>query len=309
MQKQKEKTGSKEQPPVIIKKIKKVQGGHHGGAWKVAYADFVTAMMALFLLLWILATANPSQKKAIAEYFREPGVFETSTGGGGNNPVAQFFGEPGIMDAQKGILPQIPIQGLMQGLKENIERDLKDLKEYPAIKDQIVIKITAEGLLIELIDKENRDKAFFDLSSAELKPALRHILDKIVQQIHQLPYHLAVGGHTDSRPFRTNSFYSNWELSAARALNTRRAMEEAGLPSGQVERVVGYADSTPLIPDDPLNPANRRISILVLDPKAAKPVAVTPEALTAQEHAQEKPTEPSKKSVKKKEKNEDEEGE
>src|SRR5215510_15126575 len=189
MQKQKEKTGSKEQPPIIVKKIKKGHGGHHGGAWKVAYADFVTAMMALFLLLWILATANPSEKKAIAQYFRDPGVFETSTGGGGNNPVAQFFGEPGIMDAQKGILPQIPIQGLMQGLKENIEKDLKDLKEYPTIKDQIVIKITAEGLLIELIDKENRDKAFFDLSSAELKPALRHILDKIVQQIHQLPYH------------------------------------------------------------------------------------------------------------------------
>src|SRR5215470_13163988 len=149
MQKQKEKTGSKEQPPVIIKKIKKAHGGHHGGAWKVAYADFVTAMMALFLLLWILATANPSEKKAIAQYFRDPGVFETSTGGGGNNPVAQFFGEAGILDAKQGVLPENPIQGL----KDRIEEELKQLKEFPEIKDQIVIQITAEGLLIELIDK------------------------------------------------------------------------------------------------------------------------------------------------------------
>ncbi len=239
MQKQKGKSSSKEQPPIIVKKIKKGRDAHHGGAWKVAYADFVTAMMALFLLLWILATANPTEKKSIAEYFRDPGVFETSAGGGGNNPVAQFFGEPGIMDAQRGILPQIPIQGLMQGLKEDIEKELKDLKEYQAIKDQVVIQVTAEGLLIEIIDKEERDKAFFDLSSAEVKPALRHILDKIVQQTSQLPYHLAIGGHTDSRPFRNGGFYSNWELSAARALNTRRAMEEAGLPVGRVERVVG----------------------------------------------------------------------
>jgi chemotaxis protein MotB len=271
MQKQREKSGGKEQPPIVVKKIKKGHGGHHGGAWKVAYADFVTAMMALFLLLWILATANPSTKAAVAQYFRDPGVFETSTGGGGNNPVAQFFGEAGILDAKTGILPENPIQGL----KDKIEEELKQLKEYPEIKDQIMIKVTAEGLLIELIDKDGKDRAFFDLSSAELKPALLHVLGKIVQQIAPLPHKIAVGGHTDARPFRNNSFYSNWELSSARALNARRAMEEAGLPPARVERVVGYADSTPLIEGDPLNPANRRISILVLHSQSATPASAS----------------------------------
>lgn len=270
MQKQREK-GGKEQPPIIVKKIKKVQGGHHGGAWKVAYADFVTAMMALFLLLWILATADPSTKSAVAHYFRDPGVFETSTGGGGNNPVAQFFGEAGILDAKQGILPETAIQGL----KEQIEDNLKKLKEYPEIKDQIMIQITAEGLLIELIDKDNKDKSFFDLSSAELKPALIHVLQKIVQQIRELPNKIAVSGHTDARPFRNRSFYSNWELSAARALNARRIMEEAGLPVAHLDRVVGYADSAPLVQNDPLDPTNRRISLLILHSQSAMPAAAT----------------------------------
>lgn len=266
MQKQREK-GGKEQPPIIVKKVKKGHGGHHGGAWKVAYADFVTAMMALFLLLWILSTTNPSEKAAIAQYFRDPGVFETSTGGGGNNPVAQFFGEAGILDAKQGILPELAIQGL----KEQIEENLKQLQEYPEIKDQIMIQITSEGLLIELIDKENKDQAFFDLSSAELKPALLHILEKIVQQIRDLPNKIAVSGHTDARPFRNRSFYSNWELSAARALNARRAMEEAGLPARLIDRVVGYADSVPLVTNTPLDPMNRRISLLILHSQSSTP--------------------------------------
>lgn len=273
MQKQKEKTGGKEQPPIIIKKVKKGHAGAHGGAWKVAYADFVTAMMALFLLMWILATANPSEKKAIASYFRDPGVFETSTGGGGTSPVAQFFGEAGILDAQQGILSQ---NTAIEGLKNQIEAELQNLPEFPDIKDQIVIQVTAEGLLIELIDKDNKDNAFFDLSSAELKPALRHILEKVVQQISQMPHKIAIGGHTDARPFRNKSFYSNWELSASRALNTRRIMEESGLPSGRIERVVGYADSTPLIASDPMNPANRRISLLILQSPGAAPTGATP---------------------------------
>jgi chemotaxis protein MotB len=271
MQKQKEKSGGKEQAPVIVKKIKKGHGGHHGGAWKVAYADFVTAMMALFLLLWIVAAASPSTKASLAQYFRDPGVFETSTGGGGNNPVAQYFGQVGILDAKQGLLPETPLQGL----QEKIEEELSKLKEYPEIKDQITIQVTAEGLLIELIDKDGaKDKqAFFDLSSAELKPSLLHVLEKIVQQVSAFPNKIAIGGHTDARPFRSsNGFYSNWELSAARALNARRAMEEMGLPASRIERVAGYADGTPLVPNDPLNPANRRISILILQPQPLSPL-------------------------------------
>ena len=262
MQKQKEKSGGKTQAPVIVKKIKKGHGGHHGGAWKVAYADFVTAMMALFLLLWILSSSDAKTKSELARYFRDPGVFETSTGGGGNNPVAQFFGESGVLDNNHGILPKNSLQGLQERLKE----ELSHLKEYAAIADQIAIQVVAEGLLIELVDKEG-DKTkqpFFDLSSAELKPALLHVVEKIVQQASALPNKIAIGGHTDARPFRNKGFYSNWELSAARALNTRRAMEDMGLPAGRIERVVGYADSALLVPSDPFAPANRRISILVL---------------------------------------------
>jgi chemotaxis protein MotB len=262
MQKQKEKGSGKAQAPIIIKKIKKGHGGHHGGAWKVAYADFVTAMMALFLLLWIVASTDPSTKAALAQYFRDPGVFETSTGGAGNNPVAQYFGPSGVMDATQGVLPE----SALQGLQEKIEEELQQLQEYPEIKDQITIQVVAEGLLIELVDKDNdkNKQAFFDVSSAELKPALLHVLDKIVQQVRTLPNKIAIGGHTDARPYRNNAFYSNWELSAARALNARRAMEDKGLPGGLVERVVGYAESFLRVPGDPLNPANRRISILIL---------------------------------------------
>jgi chemotaxis protein MotB len=265
MQKQKEKSGGKEHAPIIVKKIKKGQGGHHGGAWKVAYADFVTAMMALFLLLWILATASPSTKASLAQYFRDPGVFETSTGGGSHNPVLQFSGQVGVLDAQEGILQQ----NSLQGLQEKIQEELSKLKEYPEIKDQITIQVTAEGLLIELVDKDKNKEPFFDLSSAALKPALLHVIDKIVDQIKTLPQKIAIGGHTDARPFRNKGFYSNWELSAARALNARRAMEDAGLPSGRIERVVGHADSALLVPDDPLNAANRRISILIIQPQSA----------------------------------------
>src|SRR5215510_10550161 len=125
MQKQKEKSGGKEHAPIIVKKIKKEQGGHHGGAWKVAYADFVTAMMALFLLLWIVASASPTTKASLARYFRDPGVFETSTGG--SNPVAQFSGQVGVLDAQQGIL----LQNSLQNLQEKIQEELSKLKEYP----------------------------------------------------------------------------------------------------------------------------------------------------------------------------------
>jgi chemotaxis protein MotB len=197
-------------------------------------------------------------------------VFETSNGGGSSSPVAPFFGEVGILDAQRGILSQ---SSAIEGLKDQIEAALRNLPEFPEIKDQIIMQVTAEGLLIELVDKDNKEKSFFDLSSAELKPTLRHILEKIVQQISQLPHKIAIGGHTDARPFRNNSFYSNWELSASRALNTRRVMEESGLPAGHVERVVGYADSTPLVIADPQNPANRRISLLILKLPDAAPIA------------------------------------
>lgn len=242
-----------EKPRIIIKRAKERHGGHHGGAWKVAYADFVTAMMALFIVLWILGAADQNLKAGIAQYFRDPGVFDSS----------------------RGIIPKAAGDGLhtgtdspstLQSLQDQMKEGLQALEEYSAIKGQVSIQMTPDGLLIEIADRD--DQAFFDLSSAKLKPIMRRVLKIVVEQLKENPYRIAISGHTDSRPYHNEAMYSNWELSSARALNTRRAMEELGLSSARVEKVVGYADKQLLDPDNPLNPANRRISILVLKNQA-----------------------------------------
>lgn len=238
----------KERPRIVIKKVRIKHGTHHTGAWKVAYADFVTAMMALFIVLWIMAAASPDLKAGLAQYFRDPGVFERSHG---------------LIPQQEGGEAPVAIgRNPLETLEERLRVGLQQLKEFAAIEDQITIRLTPEGLLVEITDNDTR--AFFDLSSAELKPIMRKILHVIVDNVKELPNQVAISGHTDARPYRSRSFYSNWELSAARALNTRRAMEEMGFPPTRVDRVVGYADRLPFSPEDPLSPVNRRISIVVL---------------------------------------------
>ncbi len=235
-------------PPIIIKK-KITHAGHHGGAWKVAYADFVTSMMALFIVLWIISSGDPELKAGVARYFRDPAVFDSARGLVPiKEPDQEFVSQPGG-------------EGL-KALQEELLEDLRRLKEYPSIAEQISIRMSAEGLVIELIDTDNL--AFFDLSSAELKPLLRRVLEVIARRVVEFPNSIAISGHTDARQYHNKNFYSNWELSSARALNARRAMEEMQFPAARVEKVVGYADRFPLSPDKPLDPANRRISILVL---------------------------------------------
>ena len=245
-------TPSQDKPKIIIKKAKGHHGGHHGGAWKVAYADFVTAMMALFIVLWVLGASDKKFKAGLAHYFRNPGVFDSARG------IIPHGGEDRL---GAGIIasPSPSLEALHTKVKEGIRR-LKDLSQ---IESQVTIQMTSEGLLIELVDKNPH--AFFDLSSATIKPAMRRVLEVIVNQAKEMPNLISISGHTDSRPFHGESFYSNWELSSARALNTRRVMEELGLPSERVERVIGYADRQLRFPDDPLNAANRRISILFRD--------------------------------------------
>jgi chemotaxis protein MotB len=240
--------GKEEKPRIIIKKAKAQRGGHHGGAWKVAYADFVTAMMALFIVLWVLGASDKKFKAGIAHYFREPGVFSGSTGvipDGGQDKVGA-----GIIQS-----PSLEV------LKAQIIEGLAGLKDLINIQDLVSIKMTDEGLLIEIIDKEKQ--AFFELSSATVKPIMRKVLTFIVKEIKDTPNKLVISGHTDARPFHNESYYSNWDLSTTRALNTRRALEELGIPSERVERVVGYADRQLRVADDPLNSENRRISILI----------------------------------------------
>lgn len=233
---------------IIIKRVKKVAGGAHGGAWKVAYADFVTAMMALFIVLWILGASDKKFKAGIAHYFREPGVFSGSIGvipDGGQDKLGA-----GIIQS-----PSLEV------LKAQIREGLAGLKDLINIQDLISIKMTDEGLLIEIIDKEKQ--AFFELSSATVKPIMRKVLAFIVKEIKDNPNKLVISGHTDGRPFHNESYYSNWDLSTTRALNTRRALEELGIPSERVERVVGYADRQLRVPEDALSSENRRISILI----------------------------------------------
>lgn len=243
-------SGGKKQPIIIVKKVKgKGHGGHHGGAWKVAYADFVTAMMALFLVLWLVSTADVSMKEGIADYFRQPpGVFDTlSPAGPLTHERKDSFLEP------------------LVELQERLNQDVAEVAEdYEGIANQIRISVTPEGLLIDVLDSDKR--SFFDSGSAEIKPVLQEVLEKIVPHIKEMPTKIMISGHTDAHAFREGgAFYSNWELSAARALNTRRSMEKFGLPAKMVDRIIGYADSAPMFPDDPYNPANRRISILVED--------------------------------------------
>jgi len=240
--------GKEEKPRIIIKKAKVQHGGHHGGAWKVAYADFVTAMMALFIVLWVLGASDKKFKAGIAHYFREPGVFSGSTGvipDGGQDKLGA-----GVIQS-----PSLEV------LKAQISEGLAGLKDLINIQDLVSIKMTDEGLLIEIIDKEKQ--AFFELSSATVKPIMRKVLAFIVKEIKDTPDKLVISGHTDARPFHNESYYSNWDLSTTRALNTRRALEELGIPSERIEKVVGYADRQLRVADDPLNSENRRISILI----------------------------------------------
>jgi chemotaxis protein MotB len=240
--------GKDEKPKIIIKRAKGHHGGHHGGAWKVAYADFVTAMMALFIVLWVLGASDKKFKSSIAHYFREPGVFSGSRGiipDGGQDKLGA-----GIIQA-----PSLEV------LESYIKQGLGGLKELIGIQDQVPIAITSEGLLIELIDKDKH--AFFEVSSAKIKPIMRKVLEIIVKQIDDTPNKIVISGHTDARPYHDESYYSNWELSSARALNTRRALEELGLAAERIEQVVGYADRKLRTPHDPWSSENRRISILI----------------------------------------------
>ncbi len=249
------KANQETRPRIIIKKVKDKRVSYHGGAWKVAYADFVTAMMALFIILWILAATDNNVKAGLAQYFRDPGIFQNSVG-------ILPDGEGVVRDEAGKTSPLEELQG-------RLAEELLGAEELASIQDQIRIQLTPEGLKIEMMDKAS--SLFFDLSSAELKPMLLQVLARIAKQLKGAPHRISIGGHTDARPYHDSSFYSNWELSAARALNARRAMERFGLGLTRVERVTGYADQSPLIAEDPLDPVNRRITIIVLRRSAALP--------------------------------------
>ena len=249
----------KDQPVIIVKKGGHSHGGHHGGAWKVAYADFVTAMMAFFLVMWIVGQSNP-MKAGVAGYFRDPGVFERGTGGAAGimpgAPRGITSPAPTPNDTDIAVAKEV-LEQAAQRLREAIEQ----LPDFSKIKDRVDIEVTSEGLRIELIDTAN--DSFFQVGSAELHSDSKQLLGVIAGELGKIPNKIAVEGHTDGRAFEARGGYGNWELSADRANSARRAMQDSGLRPDQVDTVRGYADKRPRIADDPLDARNRRISIVV----------------------------------------------
>ena len=292
--------------PIIVKKIiVEGHGGHHGGAWKVAYADFVTAMMAFFLVMWLVTAVSKDQRAAIFDYFKNPSMEpgksvkpapgQMGPGGASTSPInlgggldapksslqksdrigATVMSEPAKpidlkTEEQKAaeaaelkkLLEQKQLDALMQDLKEAINKS----QALQPFKDQLLLDITPEGLRIQIVDAQNRP--MFDLGSARLKPYTAQILHEVTAYLKTVPNRISVTGHTDTTPYAGISGLTNWDLSAQRANAARRAMEESGLSTDRISRVVGLASSVLFDRDHPRGAVNRRISIVVLTQQA-----------------------------------------
>jgi chemotaxis protein MotB len=230
--------------PIIIIKRKGGHGGHHGGAWKVAYADFVTAMMALFIVLWLMNSSKQVQE-AVGGYFKDPTgtskkVGTDQTGSGENFTLT------------KDNMPK---------LKEELQKTVRQITNFEKLKDQIKMTVTSEGLRIELL--ESSSGTFFKSGSAGLNQDGKELLVALAQELGKLPNHISIEGHTDAKPYPGKREYGNWELSADRANSARRLMQAEGLKENQVSQVRGYADQRLRLPQNPLDPSNRRISLIV----------------------------------------------
>lgn len=243
-----------EEVPVRIVKKKSGHAGHHGGAWKVAYADFVTAMMALFIVLWIVGQSK-SVKEAVSQYFKNPGAFTTGKGGagtmeGGPSPM------PGSSTSQ---LEQQRVA--LQKLGDQILKEILANPELNSIASQVKFEIVNEGMRIELLEKS--ESFFFDVGTSELKPEAAKIVGIIAEEVGRLPNRLVLEGHTDSRQYARSDGYSNFELSVERANSARRIMVKHGVQLAQIDQIRGYADTRLRDAANPLDIINRRISVLI----------------------------------------------
>jgi chemotaxis protein MotB len=273
--------------PIVVKRIKKVAGGHHGGAWKIAYADFVTAMMAFFLLMWLLGSTAKGNLQGIAEYFQTPlkvamaggeGSGDSSSvikGGGKDLSIRDGQTKKGEIEAVKktynlqaaeAALARADAERL-KGLKEKIEAAIESNPTLKQFKKQLLLDITTEGLRIQIVDEKNRP--MFASAKADLQPYTKVILHEIGLALNDVPNRISLSGHTDAAPYGSGEFgYSNWELSADRANASRRELIYGGMDEKKVLRIVGLSSSVLFDKDDPLNPINRRISIIVMNKKA-----------------------------------------
>ena len=281
--------------PIMIKKVKKViGGGHHGGAWKVAYADFVTAMMAFFLLMWLINTTSPEQKRGIADYFAPASVSESTSGSGGilggtalGDKGVKSDGSISTIQKQSAEAPKDPstegksstsaagdpTQALRQSLEkkeadsfqsaaESLRQAMQDMPELAELSKQVLVDVTPEGLRIQLVDQEGR--SMFDQSSARPNDRARVLLRAVAKVINQLHNRVTVAGHTSATPAGSPRGGDDWALSASRANASRSILQEAGVQADRIYQVSGKANSEPLYPDDPTLPGNRRIAIVLL---------------------------------------------
>ena len=278
--------------PIIVKHIKKVVGGHHGGAWKIAYADFVTAMMAFFLLMWLLGTVDGGKLNGISEYFKTP--LRTALAGGSSSGESTAILKGGGMDptAEAGLVrkgkpaesskkeaeriakaTQERLEAAqMSAIKDRLEKMIESSAKLRPFSKQLMIDMTSEGLRIQIVDEKNRP--MFALASAELQPYTRDILREIAPVLYDMPSRISLSGHTDAHAYASgDKNYSNWELSADRANAARRMLVAGGLEENRLMRVIGLSSAVLLDADDPLSPINRRISIILLSKRAEEAAA------------------------------------
>jgi chemotaxis protein MotB len=295
---------------IIIKRVKKIAGGHHGGAWKVAYADFVTAMMAFFLMLWLLNSVTQEQLTGISNYFAPTMASKSQSGAGGllggkvigqgaqeSNTSSPSLVEhlppssigPGGEDLTQGNADETKSGMTEKEFKEKmaereqqrfnkaaemIQNAVKGIPELKQYQGSMLVDNTQEGLRIQLTDQEGL--AMFPSGSSAMFGFTRSLLELVSRVVNQMPNKISISGYTDSVPFHDPSGYTNWELSADRALATRRVLVGAGVPESRIDRVVGKADTDPLVKDDPKAPRNRRISIILLRDQDLVPPPETP---------------------------------
>lgn len=293
--------GKSEARPIYVKRKKVVAGGHHGGAWKVAYADFVTAMMAFFLVMWLVASVSKDQRAAIFDYFKNPSMQQGKSAkpapgingpGGASTAAVNLRGgmdaprsaqqTPGVGSAMmmtpQAAMDATPVRTPEQVAEEEAERrNLEALKQdlmeaiaksqaLAPFKDQLLIDITPEGLRIQIVDAQNRP--MFDLGSSQLKGYTSALLHELATYLNDVPNSISLSGHTDTTPYAGGRGFSNWELSADRANAARRALLEGGLGEEKISRVVGLSSAVLFDKQQPTSPVNRRISIIVMTKKA-----------------------------------------
>ena len=298
---EKDEKSEEEKQPIIVKKIVK-GGGHHGGAWKVAYADFVTAMMAFFLLLWLLNVTTDEQKNAISNYFdpTHPKVSDSNSGAGGVLGGLTMTPEGAMAQTKNPLTPQqvnkqkpkgTDNEGKKQSTKEKareaaeekrfksaeekLKQAIQESEQLAKLAENLMVDMTPEGLRIQIVDQDG--ESMFPSGSARMFEKTKKILEMISEITLEMPNEISIRGHTDSSQYSPGATYTNWELSADRANASRRVMLESGTPTERLNNVMGKADTEPLIPDNPQDARNRRITIILLKEALTNPLPDEPE--------------------------------